>query len=88
MKRTSEHQPIFAVDGSGSLVRIGTSLLFSVEDGAPHAPHNQTRNSALTLKTLLEANGLSIGKSPTLFKLFNDTVSRSEARDAGTLVPY
>ena len=88
MKRTFEHQPIFAVDGSGSLVQSGTTLLFSVEDGAPHAPHNQTRNSALALKTLLEANGLSIGTSPTLFRLFNDSVSRSEARDAGTLVPY
>lgn len=82
MKRTSEHQPIFAVDGSGSLVQSGTTSLFSVED---NVPHNQTRDSALALKTLLEANGLSIGKSPTLLKLFSDTVSRSEARDAGTL---
>lgn len=82
MKRTSEHQPIFAVDGSGSLVQSGTTSLFSADDSTPH---NQTRDNALALKTLLEANGLSIGKSPTLFKLFNDTISRSEARDTGTL---
>lgn len=82
MKRTSEHQPIFTVNKSGSLVQTGSTSLFSVEDSAPH---NTTRDRALALKSLMEANGLSIGKSPTLAKLYNHTMQRSEARNSGML---
>lgn len=82
MKRTSEHQPIFTVDKSGSLTQTGSTSLFSVEGSAPH---KETRDRAVALKSLFEANGLSIGKSPTLAKLFNHTMQRSEARDSGML---
>lgn len=82
MKRTSEHQPIFTVNKSGSLAQTGSTSLVSVEDSAPH---NETRDRALALKSLLEANGLSIGKSPTLAKLFNHTMQRSESLNSGTL---
>lgn len=82
MKRTSDHQPIFTVNKSGSLDQTGSTSLFSIEDSAPH---NKTRDRALALKSLLEANGLSIGKSPTLAKLFNHTMQRSKARNSGTL---
>lgn len=82
MKRTSEHQPILTVNKSGSLAQAGSTSLFTVEDSAPH---NETRDRALALESLFEANGLSIGNSPTLANLFKHTMQRSESLDSGTL---
>ncbi|CAG9932218.1 hypothetical protein [Candidatus Nitrotoga arctica] len=82
MKRTSNHQPIFVLDALGSLVQAGTDTTFSSNE---NTLHDQTRDRAFALSALFKKHGLSIDKSPTLSKLFNDTVKRSEIIESGCI---
>lgn len=81
MKRTSEHQPIFAVDESGSIVRTGSTSLFSSADSSSH---HKILERALALDALFEKHGLSLTKSPTLMRLFQQTQTTAKPIDGAS----